>query len=252
MGKVRLMNRIDTKYVATPSQISVLLRELHATHLIQQIDGRTEMPYYTRYFDTPDTDMYRQHQRGKLSRQKVRIRRYEESATPPMLEIKTKSNKGRTKKVRVEILDGARLEDYRDFFAHHSSYDPSSLLPQIENHFLRLTLTDREMTERITIDTSLEFHNLATGCRMKLPNICIIEWKRDGHKCHSALEDALRKMRIRPTGFSKYCIGMAFTNEALRQNRIKKKLRKIRKLNSMTSAERTTIQTSDDNSKPET
>lgn len=230
MGKVRLMNRIDTKYVTTFDNIVKLLKILSEDYLVQEIDGQSNMPYYTKYFDTEDSHMFYQHQRGKKNRQKVRVRKYEGSDTPPFIEIKTKNNKGRTKKDRVTFTEGSVLTDYNNFFGLYSQYSPASLIPQIENHFFRITLVNKDKTERITIDTGIEFHNLLTDERVSMPHIGIIEWKRDGRRCKSSLEEILREMRIHPTGFSKYCVGMAVTNPSLRQNRLKKKLRMIDRL----------------------
>ena len=231
MGKVRLMNRIDTKFVAGFDRIQEFLRLASKDYYIQEIDGQTNMPYYTRYYDTEDVNMFYQHQRGKKNRQKVRVRKYEGSDTPPFIEIKTKNNKGRTRKNRVSMESGADLQPYYDFLSSHTSYDPSSLIPHIENHFYRITLVDKAMTERITIDTNLEFHNLITGKRISMHNLGIIEWKRDGNSCKSGLDNILKNLRIHQSGFSKYCIGMAVTNPELRQNRIKPRLRMVNRIN---------------------
>ncbi|MDE6271859.1 MAG: polyphosphate polymerase domain-containing protein [Muribaculaceae bacterium] len=230
MGKVRLMNRVDSKYLTTVERIEALLRAASTEFYIQQIDGRSIMPYYTRYYDTPDADMYYQHQRGKKGRQKIRVRLYEETDADPFVEIKTKSNKGRTRKKRVAMTDhDDDLHHYHEFLSDNSDYDPSSLIPKIENHFYRITLVNKDMTERITIDTDLEFHNLSTDRRVCLPGVGIIEWKRDGHSDRSSLASILRDLRLHPGGFSKYCIGMAVTNPELRQNRLKKRLRLLAK-----------------------
>ena len=231
MGKVKLMNRIDTKFVTSFDVIEELLRQASGKYFIQQIDGRRNMPYYTRYYDTRDVEMFYQHQRGKKNRQKVRVRHYEECGMLPFVEIKTKNNKGRTRKKRVLMEEGAELSFYDEFLNSHSPYDSRTLIPHIENHFYRITLVDRAMTERVTIDTNLEFHNLTTGQVVKLGNIGIIEWKRDGRQKNSELAKILNRLRVRPSGFSKYCIGMAVTNPDLRQNRLKKKLRMINKIN---------------------
>lgn len=230
IGKVHLMNRIDTKYVTTIDKIISLLKTLSRLYLIQQIDGRKNMPYYTRYYDTPDTSMFYQHQRGKKNRQKVRVRLYEGCGTPPFIEIKSKNNKGRTKKKRVAMEPGSEIYLYDNFFSLFSQYDPQKLIPQIENHFYRITLINKEMTERITIDTDLSFHNLVNDKVANFERIGIIEWKRDGRTCNSNFEEILRKLAIRPSGFSKYCIGMAVTNPELRQNRLKQKLRMINRI----------------------
>ena len=51
-------------------------------------------------------------------------------------------------------------------------FEPISLE---ENHFYRITLVNKIMTERITIDTYLEFNNLKTDNKIELPEIGIIE-----------------------------------------------------------------------------
>lgn len=227
MGKVKLMNRTDTKYVTTLESVEQLLRIASEDYMIQEIGGQTNMPYYTKYYDTEDVNMFYQHQRGKMNRQKVRMRKYEGSDTPPFIEIKTKNNKGRTHKKRISMTEGYELAPYNEFLAQNSQYAPETLIPHIENHFYRITLVNKDMTERITIDTHLEFHNLTTGKRVSMGNIGIIEWKRDGRNCKSRLDSILNRLRIHQSGFSKYCVGMAITNPDLKQNRLKKRLRKI-------------------------
>lgn len=232
MGKVKLMNRIDTKYVTTINKIDELLKLASPYYLIQQTDGKRNMPYYTCYYDTPDDDMYYQHQRGKKTRQKIRRRVYEGSDNPvAFLEVKSKNNKGRTRKKRVLMEEGENLPLYIDFIENHSDYHIEHLIPKIENHFFRITLVNQDLTERITIDTDLEFHNFETDARAKLSDLGIIEWKRDGTRNESVLKEILYKLRIHERGFSKYCIGRAMTDPALKQNRIKKRLRYINKIN---------------------
>lgn len=230
MGKVRLMNRVDTKYVTSLDIISELLKRAVSEYMVQEIDGKVNMPYYTMYYDTPDVNMFYEHQRGKKNRQKIRIREYEGSETSPFVEIKTKNNKGRTHKKRIKMEDGLDIALYNQFLKKHSWYKPESLIPQIENHFYRITLVNKGMTERITIDSNLEFHNILTDQKVSLQNIGIIEWKRDGRNCKSPFEDILRDLRIHPSGFSKYCMGMAITDPNLRQNRLKRRIVRLKRL----------------------
>ena len=100
MSEVRLMNRIDTKYVTTLPCLARLLEMAGEEYLVQETDGLRDMPYNTCYFDTTDCDMFAQHQRGRKARQKIRLRMYETSGTA-FLEIKNKNNRGRTDKKRT-------------------------------------------------------------------------------------------------------------------------------------------------------
>jgi hypothetical protein len=60
-------------------------------------------------------------------------------------------------------------------------------------------------------------------------NLVIIELKRDGLVFSPVLE-MLRKLRIHPHGFSKYCMGAAMTNDQLLVNRFKPKLHDVDKI----------------------
>lgn len=229
MQQVRLMNRIDTKYVTTVPQLVRLLKTAVGEYRVQDIGGQRDMPYYTRYFDTPDRDMFAQHQRGRKTRQKIRLRVYESSGTA-FLEIKDKDNRGRTDKKRTRA-SGAD-EDvmlHSDFIRAHSHYMPECLVPQVCNRFHRITLVNNLLTERLTIDTGLCFHNVSTGVECSLKGLVIIELKRDG-KNLSPAERMLRMLHILPAGFSKYCVGMALTDRQVRQNCLKPRLRMLERL----------------------
>lgn len=227
MKSVRLMNRTDTKYVATVPAVLRFLESARAEYRVQEIDGICEMPYYTLYFDTPECRMYLDHLHGRLKRQKIRIRMYENSGTA-FLEVKDKNNKGRTNKSRV-ACDDLSLTGHSDFIDSGSLYRSDSLLRSLENRFTRITLVNRRMTERMTIDLNLRFHNCRTDEARALEELAVIELKRDGRTCSPATE-LLRRLRIHPSGFSKYCIGMALTDEMLQRNRFKPRLRMIRKM----------------------
>ena len=227
MKAVRLMNRIDTKYVTTLPKLIRLLEMARGQYWVQEIDGKRNMPYYTLYFDTENCDMYLEHLRGRKTRQKIRIRAYEHSGIS-FLEVKNKNNKGRTAKKRVECA--AHEKDmHADFIASHLNYEPERLQNRIENRFSRITLVNRNMTERLTIDTGLRFHNFTTHTKCALDGLVIIELKRDG-LTHSPILELLRELRIQPSGFSKYCMGMALTDEDLRKNRFKPRLRMVNKI----------------------
>ena len=229
MSQVRLMNRIDTKFVATQSQLVRLLEMASDEYRVQDVGGVRDLPYYTCYFDTPDCDMFVQHQRGRKVRQKIRFRLYENSGTA-FLEIKNKNNHGRTDKKRISIVrPDADIMPYSDFINAHSQYMPENLVSQLQNRFNRITMVNCKMTERLTIDTGLCFQNMITKCEVSLHGLVIIELKRDGNTCSPA-SDMLHRMHIQPSGFSKYCVGSSLTNRLIKQNRLKPRLRLINKL----------------------
>ncbi|MCH5226364.1 MAG: VTC domain-containing protein [Muribaculaceae bacterium] len=230
MSGVKLMNRIDTKFLTTLPVLFNLLELANDKFMVQETNNLRNSPYYTRYYDTPEALMFYDHQRGKKSRRKIRIREYLNSGVNPFLEIKDKNNKGRTKKKRVIMNESKDILDYKEFIGQHSEFNAENLFERIENYFNRITLVNNELSERITIDTSVKFYNFVSGRKISIPELVIIEWKRDGLSAKSRLKPILQQLRIKESGFSKYVIGTALTDPSLPQNRLKPRLHQLEKL----------------------
>ena len=113
--------------------------------------------------------------------------------------------------------------------ARLTGYTFSDIVPALGNRFNRITLVNYDKTERLTIDFDLQFFNYETQAEQDMDNIAIIELKRDG-RVPSPILPMLRELRIKPSGFSKYCIGTALTNDRVRVNRFKKRIIKINKI----------------------
>ena len=230
MKSVKLMNRTDTKFVTNTSKLYQLLKMAQQDYYVQVIDGERNLGYDTTYFDTTAFDMYNMHQSGHLKRQKIRFRTYYINHLQ-FMEVKTKNNHGRTKKKRIEVSDmDLNDEEKRQFLHKHLRYDVEKLQPVLSNHFSRVTLVNKGMTERLTIDTGLNFHNVLNGSDKDMGQLVVIELKRDG-LVYSPVLQMLRQLRIQPHGFSKYCMGSALTGQDhLPVNRFKCKLIEINKL----------------------
>ena len=91
MKSVRLMNRVDTKFVTTIPRLYDLLEMAQSEYLMQEIGGVRSSAYTTLYYDTPKLEMYIMHHNGCLGRQKVRVREYVDSGQM-FLEVKNKNN----------------------------------------------------------------------------------------------------------------------------------------------------------------
>ncbi len=79
MDAVKLMDRVDTKYAFSVAELNDLLPELIPEYQILEIDGVRLPTYKSWYYDDEKFTFYADHQRGKDSRFKVRIRNYVES-----------------------------------------------------------------------------------------------------------------------------------------------------------------------------
>ena len=232
MSGIKLMNRTDTKFVATLEQLVAFLSAVKGKYFIQEIDDKRIASYHTTYFDTDDYDMYRMHHAGRCVREKIRVRTYLDNGAT-FLEVKNKNNHGRTKKKRITVggVDTlqSEIENVVPFLGKHAWYTLEQVSPVIENWFNRITLVNFGKTERLTIDFNLKFHHLKSDRRDSLQRVAVIELKRDGNVPSPAL-DILRDTRIKRSGFSKYCIGSALTHKGLKRNNFKERLTMIGKM----------------------
>lgn len=238
MDGVKLMNRVDTKFVMRMSLLPELLRQAEASYYVQEIAGKRTGDYDTTYYDTEDLEMYIRHHDRQLVRQKIRVRTYVESKLY-FLEVKRKNNKGRTKKKRIAlpstaitpemIGQGKRQWRVEDFLAAKSWYHFEQISPRLRTTFTRVTLVNRSKTERLTIDTILDFTNLRSGTEVSAPQLVIVELKRDSN-APSPMIGIMQQLRIKPLKISKYCIGTALTTPEVKQNRFKAKIHKLHKL----------------------
>ncbi len=234
MKAVRLMNRVDQKYMASAGELEEILERVASGYYVQHIDGSPIAPYKTLYFDTDGLSMYTMHHNKKLNRQKLRVRTYRSTNTT-FFEVKNKDNKKKTHKVRipigVEMFDCAlEVGEVSRFVGENTPYPVASLHECLENRFERITLVDKRMNERVTIDRGVAFHNRATEIDADISHLLVIEVKHEVGAPMSDIERALHDMHILPRRMSKYCIGTALTDPAAKSNRFKPKLMYIEKL----------------------
>ena len=233
MDGVKLLNRIDTKYLTNEATLRKVLEDASAAgYRALMADGAKLTPYNTVYYDTPALKMFLDHHNRRLVRQKVRTRVYVNSALS-FLEIKRKDNHGRTKKKRIgipesELMDFSGNTSACAYLQKHSAYSVETVSPVLSTAFRRITLVNPAATERLTIDTGLHFENFRTGRKASLEDAVIIELKQDAH-ASSRMKGILLENRVKPMRISKYCIALTLTDPSAKSNRFKVKVRRIEK-----------------------
>ncbi|MCW3785195.1 polyphosphate polymerase domain-containing protein [Plebeiibacterium sediminum] len=226
IDNVKLMDRTDTKYCIAFNQLQEILNSISTDYYALSIENMNQLKYATTYYDTYHRQMYGNHHRGKLNRYKIRKRTYLISDTS-FLEVKFKSNKGRTIKNRMEIPQNFQFItfDEQEFISNNTPYKSHQLYPVLNNRFTRITLVNKRLKERCTIDFNLRFYN--DDRLVKLDDLVIVEVKTGKRSEHSSLVNALRERKILPCGFSMYCIGLSLIEDTLKKNAFKPKLRAI-------------------------
>lgn len=227
LDSVKLMNRVDTKFLLKIDALPDLLKSMHKDYFVLEVNSKKVSHYNTIYLDTPELYYYNQHQTGRLERVKIRVRTYSETGKS-FLEIKTKNNHSKTLKDRIPIsgIGDIQSKKYQKFLQKKT--DKTKILnPVIEVFYSRITLVNREFTERLTIDTDLSYKNDTKS--VKVSNLCIIELKQD-KTAKSSVMKLLRDRRIFVSSLSKYCLGIASLYPQVKINNIKEKIRNVKKI----------------------
>jgi hypothetical protein len=232
MDDVRMMRRVDNKFVLNIRQLPVLLQKALVDYYLLEINHIREQIYETTYYDTNDYTMYNQHHNGKLNRYKIRVRKYV-CSNLGFLEVKRKNNKGETIKNRIkcpEIDNHLDFAGSTGFLEKYTPYSDKILWPKLVNRFSRLTMVNKDFSERITIDFNLKFSDLKYHTHLVTSNLCIVEIKRNRESKKSPFLNTLFELKISNSGFSKYCIGLAILNPEVKTNLFKQKIRELKKI----------------------
>ncbi len=228
MDNVKLLNRTDKKFMLNLLQLENWLLEIKNNYSVLEINGIRLNAYRSYYFDTPDFDLYKAHHNKKLNRLKIRFRSYLESGIH-FLEIKLKTNKGRTIKQRMDVAIPGLITANEENFIRQFYKSTKPLINSLNIDYHRITLVNKDVSERVTVDLNLTF--MDNSLSETLENIAIVEIKQDNLPAPTRAESALKTMRIKEGFISKYCLGMALL-KPVKQNLFKPKIRKIIKTNS--------------------
>jgi len=225
---VKLLNRVDTKFVFAASKLENLLQQLSNDYYVLEIENCKRCDYLTVYYDTAEYYFYYQHQTGRYPRGKVRVRTYLNTGQT-FLEIKIKNNHSKTFKDRIVIKSEEDIlkKKSKKFIESRLPVSTDELKPDIKVRYSRITLVSRNFSERLTIDMNLSFEFGDNSTDLK--QLAILELKQDKNS-KSPARAIMLKERIFKSGLSKYCLGIAFIHPEVKTNNIKEKIRKINKL----------------------
>jgi len=229
LDTVRLLDRKDTKFVFNQIHLPLILEKVKPFYKILEINNDRVFTYDNTYFDTNDFLFYNQHHNGEKKRFKIRSRTYS-STNQSFFEIKIKNNKDRTVKKRFLVDDIIHTlgEDEKNLISKIIGLPSNQYTPKLNIEFSRITLTDNNFTERLTIDTDLSVKN---GIDRKIfSRLGISEIKQNKYNPKSNFIQILRGLKIQDMRFSKYCMGILHLNDNVKYNRFKPRLLRINKI----------------------
>ena len=210
---------MDTKYVIPLTQLQEVIDQIRDDYYCLEINGKRSFAYQSTYYDTPDLQLYFNHHKGKLNRFKVRVRRYVDSGLV-FFELKAKNNKSRTIKSRVPLSQGEDPFSNEGVHVLAGIYRLQQLgLKQcIRVDYSRITLVNKDFTERVTIDTDLKF--ISSNQEVDKSHLVVVEVKQDRAQ-GSAFTELMKRWHIRKMSLSKYCYGVISLFPNVKHNNFK-------------------------------
>lgn len=225
-----LLDRVDRKFTTSVDVVSEFLRGLRDDYHILAAGNTGWARYETCYFDTPTLYTFSEHVRGRRPRYKVRIRHHVDRERS-FLEIKRKTNGGKTEKARRDraFRDTSLSEDDRAFIRENSGLPVELLCPAVWTNFRRATFVGVNTNERITVDVGLSF--MKEGAPEQAVSFGIIELKQPRITHSTPAMQLLRRLSVREQSLSKYCAGVAKVHDGASERArlvIEKKLARMK------------------------
>jgi hypothetical protein len=229
LGKANLMERVDTKFVIQIKDFPNVLCELTSKYNILEVNSQLINSYKSLYFDTANFSLYHDHHNRKDHRFKVRYRTYL-NGNLSFLEIKEK-RKGVTDKKRIQVdttnSNPFHNENHSIFLNQHLPPDKLKLSPVLWSTYERITLVEKNQTERVTLDLNIGFEWDKNSVIYSHFIIAELKQKKQTHL--SYFYQLMKNKGIRPYRISKYCLGILnlHKSKSIKHNRFKKKLLKL-------------------------
>ncbi len=227
------LDRIDRKFLLSYSQFEELLEDFKKDFYILEISWKKVFLYDNVYMDTEKHDFYYAHQNKKKSRVKVRTRLYKDSDLA-FFEFKQKQ-KGVTRKFRYQIPmeeHGIMTKEAKWFYkwVYMSFFREKweKIFPSIKTTYSRMTLVNKDSSERLTIDFNIEVSNIRKKNKKKigLDNLVIVESKSMSKKC-SWVEIMKEKGIKKAQSCSKYGLWVVYSGLTEKFSRFEDTMNKI-------------------------
>jgi SPX domain protein involved in polyphosphate accumulation len=221
-----LMSRYERKYLVAETLLPQILEEaVSLGFCILEVNSQRISGYHTLYYDTVRYDMFQAHIKQQAHRYKIRSRQYLSSGDI-FTEIKYKSLGGKLDKFRI-ATSNQNIDDPLSvkLIQEHSPFTTDQLSMVLENDFNRITLVNKELEERITIDFGINFTFGEEKAELK--NLVVIEIKYKKGLAYNGFASVVRPLVNKATGFSKYCTGMSLLYSDLRLHKLRYKINLI-------------------------
>ena len=224
VARAPLMNRSDRKFLFHKQALSEILEACSSDYSVLEMGHSRIFNYETEYFDTPTMEFYLNHQRGKSNRFKVRRRLYG-SSNEEFIEVKHKTNKGNTIKLRVDAqaLDLAKLLIETEI----GKETAADLQPQLMVKYNRITLLHNDRAEKVTLDFNIQFEARQLEPNALTFNQLIIAEVKASNLRANVFQGIMKRRGIREGSMSKYCMGCISVFPNIKHNRFKQTYKHI-------------------------
>ena len=201
------------KYITTTKKVGNILFSLGNRFRVLNVGGKKVFSYRTLYFDTWNCCFFNEYLNENPLRHKVRLRETE-NGNRRYFEVKVSdSTKNRQLKQRIaieswECFKNAQTEE---LLGRGTGLTFEQITPILECQFKRIVLIDNKAQQRVSIDLSPIFINSRTGVNIGVPELVIIETKRNTNN-PDLFAELIDSESAQKSDISRYMTGMLATN----------------------------------------
>lgn len=226
LEKDAFFTRRDRKYLGHRKVLPELLLHFMKDWKVLEVDKERNQHYTSQYYDSLELQSFYDHHNERNNRQKFRLRTYENGVQ--FFEIKTKNNKGLIEKNRILLDKDVPCILPGDFIQNFSKRGTVDLKKNIIIDYDRITLLNEHTDEKMTIDTNISFSE--NGVSKSYHSLLILELKQKVFSKNLDTIIDLRNFDLNRVSCSKYCLGILNLRDGIKQNRFKRKIRMIEKI----------------------
>ena len=208
-----LTNLAKQKYISSTKKVGNILFSLGNRFRVLNVGGKKVFSYRTLYFDTWNCCFFNEYLNESPLRHKVRLRETQ-NGNRCYFEVKVSDstkNQRLKQRIAIESLECFKNTQTEELLGRGTGLTFEQITPILECQFKRIVLIDDKAQQRVSIDLSPVFINPRTGVNIGVPELVIIETKRNTENA-DLFAELIDEGNAQKSDISRYMTGMLATN----------------------------------------
>ena len=213
-----LTNLAKQKYISSTKKVGNILFSLGNRFRVLNVGGKKVFSYRTLYFDTWNCCFFNEYLNESPLRHKVRLRETQ-NGNRCYFEVKVSDstkNQRLKQRIAIESWECFKNNQSQELLKKGTGLTFDQITPILGCQFKRIVLIDDKAQQRVSIDLSPVFINPSTGVNVGVPELVIIETKRNTENA-DLFAELIDSESAQKSDISRYMTGMLATNPSTKR-----------------------------------